>query len=118
MSANHCRLRSRFRLRCSSDRQCATRLERLLYLASNSRRILNHYQEIESAVDDFYTFTAGGDVHTILRSPLFYSYDVEGVLFVDWLSGLIANGTAEDLVCVDEIEGCLVPPHELPEMDG
>lgn len=78
-------------------------------------RILNHYVEIESAVDAFYSYTPGGSVHTILRSPHFYTYDVEGVRFVDWLAELVTTGAVEDVSCVDELEGCTIPPHEIEE---
>lgn len=75
-----------------------------------SQRILHHYAEIESAVDEFYTYTPGGDVHTILRAPEFYTYVVEGVPFTDWVTAL-ANGEAvDDISCVDEPAGCTLAP--------
>lgn len=73
-------------------------------------RIFNHYVEIESAVDAFYSYTAGGDVHTILRSPIFYSYEVEGVRFVDWMAALVDVGMVEDISCVNEPSGCDIAP--------
>jgi len=74
------------------------------------QRILHHYNEIESAVDDFYSYTAGGTVHTILRSPNFYTYKVEGVRFVDWIADLASGKSVEDISCVDEPQGCTPPP--------
>lgn len=74
------------------------------------QRILNHYQEIESAVDTFYSYTPGGTVHTILRSPHFYTYTVEGVSFVDWLADLAAGKPVGDISCVDEPNGCASAP--------
>jgi len=38
--------------------------------------ILSNYQEIESAVDEFYMYTAGGAVHMILQAEIFYQYEV------------------------------------------
>ncbi|MEL7433614.1 MAG: pectin acetylesterase-family hydrolase, partial [Chloroflexota bacterium] len=73
-------------------------------------RIFNHYVEIESAVDNFYSYTAGGSVHTILRSPIFYTYEVEGVRFVDWMETLVNDGTVDDISCVNEANGCSVAP--------
>jgi len=73
-------------------------------------RILHHYTEIESAVDTFYSYTAGGDVHTILRSPIFYTYTFEGVRFVDWVADLVAGKPVGDISCVDEPGGCAVAP--------
>jgi hypothetical protein len=74
------------------------------------QRILNHYTEIESAVDVFYSYTAGGTVHTILRSPNFYTYKVEGVRFLDWLADLVAGKPVGDISCVDEPQGCTPAP--------
>lgn len=76
------------------------------------QRILNHYLEIESAVDTFYSYTAGGSVHTILRSPIFYTYEVEDVRFVDWMSSLVAGDDVGDISCVDEAAGCSSAPDE------
>ena len=78
-----------------------------------SSRIFNHYTEIESAVDVFYSYTAGGDVHTILRSPLFYAFEVEGVRFVDWTAGLIAGEAVGDISCTDDVLGCFIPTMEM-----
>lgn len=74
------------------------------------QRIFNHYVEIESAVDDFYTYTAGGNVHTILASPIFYTYAVENVRFVDWLKALADGHPLGDISCVDEVNGCTAAP--------
>ncbi|MCB1669660.1 MAG: pectin acetylesterase-family hydrolase [Gammaproteobacteria bacterium] len=79
---------------------------------SLAERILNHYVEIESAVDALHTYTAGGSVHTILRSPIFYSYQVEGERFVDWVNTLINGGTVPDISCVNEVKGCAAAPDE------
>jgi len=77
-----------------------------------AQRILNNYQVIESHVDNFYSYTAGGTVHTILRSPLFYQYQVEGVRFVDWVSDLINENVIDDISCVRETLGCELAPNE------
>lgn len=74
------------------------------------QRILNNYQKIESAVDSFYTYTAGGSTHTILRSDYFYDYSVEGVRFVDWVNELINGHSVPDISCVNLPEGCGVAP--------
>jgi len=78
---------------------------------SMPQRILNNYQIIESAVDAFYSYTAGGFVHTILRSGLFYDYVVEGVRFVDWVSDLIDEKEVRDIRCVKEARGCELAPN-------
>ena len=79
---------------------------------SLAQRIFNHYVEIESSVDELYSYTAGGTIHTILRSPLFYSYEVEGVRFVDWVDALSKGGSVVDISCVNEANGCNEAPGE------
>ncbi|MDT8428286.1 MAG: pectin acetylesterase-family hydrolase [Pseudomonadales bacterium] len=74
------------------------------------QRIFNHYVEIESAVDEFYSYTAGGPVHTILASPIFYDYQVEGVRFADWTRELIEGREIRDISCVNEVNGCTQAP--------
>ncbi|MEX0617914.1 MAG: pectin acetylesterase-family hydrolase [Pseudohongiellaceae bacterium] len=73
-------------------------------------RMLNHYVEIESEVDDFFSYTAGGDVHTILTRPIFYDYEVEAIAFTDWLDALVNGQTPGDVSCVNEVAGCLQAP--------
>lgn len=73
-------------------------------------RLFNHYVEIESAVDKFYHYTAGGTVHTILSSPHFYTYEVEGVRFADWVAGLVDGQAVGDVSCVNEARGCKSAP--------
>ncbi len=74
------------------------------------QRILNNYVKIESAVDNFYSYTAGGKVHTIMEIPIFYSYEVEGVPFRDWVENLIKGETVRDISCVNEPAGCAEAP--------
>ncbi len=74
-------------------------------------RILTSYQEIESATDEFYSYTAGGQVHTILRSDIFYEYEVENTRFVDWVRALVEGKQVRDISCVDEAAGCDAAPH-------
>lgn len=77
---------------------------------SMPQRIFNNYLEIESAVDEFFSYTAGGEVHTILRSNIFYEYEVEGVRFVDWVSDLVNGKKIRDISCVNEAKGCYLAP--------
>ncbi|GJM12235.1 MAG: vtpJ-therm [Pseudohongiella sp.] len=73
-------------------------------------RILSSYQEIESATDEFFSYTAGGEVHTILRADIFYDYKVEGTRFVDWVQDLIDGEAVVDISCVDDAAGCAEAP--------
>jgi hypothetical protein len=74
------------------------------------QRIFNHYVEIESAVDNFHSYTAGGNVHIILNTPDYYSYRVEGVSFADWVTGLVNGDKVADISCVNEVKGCDLAP--------
>jgi len=74
------------------------------------QRLLNNYLEIESAVDEFYSYTAGGTVHMIMQAPHFYEYQVEGIRFVDWVADLLRGQEVSDVSCVNEALGCDVAP--------
>ena len=74
------------------------------------QRLLNNYLRIESEVDDLFTYTAGGDVHTILRSDLFYQYEVQDVPFAQWVHDLVNLDSVMDVSCVREIAGCMPAP--------
>ena len=73
-------------------------------------RMLTSYQEIEDSTDEFYSYTAGGDVHTILRSDIFYEYEVEDTRFVDWVKDLVDGKQVADISCVDDAAGCNEAP--------
>lgn len=74
------------------------------------QRLLNNYLRIESEVDQFYSYTAGGNVHMILQDDIFYQYEVEGTRFVDWFADLISGNSLRDVSCVSEAEGCEAAP--------
>ncbi len=57
--------------------------------------------DIGSAVDNFVSFTAGGIGHTVLGTPEFYTYQVDGTRFRDWAAALAAGEEIEDVMCTD-----------------
>lgn len=57
--------------------------------------------EISAAIPDFRYYVAGGSMHTILLRPEVYSYEVDGVRFVDWLTDLAAGEPVQNVMCVD-----------------
>lgn len=67
-----------------------------------------NYDEIRAEVPTFYTYTAGGTLHTILRLPEFYTYEVQGVRLRDWVANLVAGEAVGDVTC--EGDECLNPP--------
>ena len=60
-----------------------------------------NYADIRGAVDNFRAFTAGGTAHTILTRPEFYTYQADGVRFLDWVVKLANNEPVEDVMCSD-----------------
>ena len=70
------------------------------------QRIFTNYLEIENDTEEFFHYTAGGRAHTILGSPEFYSYSVEGVRFVEWVTNLVRGKPVDDISCVRELLGC------------
>jgi hypothetical protein len=47
--------------------------------------------DIKSAVDNFRSYTAGGAAHALLVLPAFYTYQVDGIRFRDWVAALAAG---------------------------
>ena len=56
----------------------------------------------EVALDNFFTYTAGGDLHTILGRPEFYTYQVDGLLFSDWVTDLATDEPIENVACAPD----------------
>lgn len=54
-----------------------------------------NYDYIRGEIENFDTFTAGGDTHTILTTPFVYQFAVDGKPFIEWLTAL-ANGEEVD----------------------
>ncbi len=69
--------------------------------------LTENLNDIASVVPDFTYYTYSGNVHTVLRSPIFYTYTTEGVSIVDWVSQL-ADGQTPGVVSCGHPESCLV----------
>lgn len=57
--------------------------------------------DIKNEVANFHSYIAGGDLHTILGRPEFYTYQVNGTSFRDWLASLVNGETISDVHCDD-----------------
>jgi hypothetical protein len=57
--------------------------------------------DIRAAVPNFRSYIAGGDVHTILARPEFYTYHVGGKRLRDWAAALAAGEPVDDVKCGD-----------------
>ncbi|HEX7123391.1 MAG TPA: hypothetical protein VF178_13530, partial [Gemmatimonadaceae bacterium] len=53
--------------------------------------------EISAGDPEFRSYTAGGDTHTILLRPTFYTLAVGGVAIRDWVNELLLGRTVEDV---------------------
>jgi hypothetical protein len=61
----------------------------------------NHSDIRDAVPGNFFTYTAGGSMHTIIPRPEFYTYQVNGVRFRDWVAALAAGEEIEDVMCTD-----------------
>lgn len=57
--------------------------------------------DIRKAVPDFRSYIAGGDSHTILRRPEFYTYRVGTTTIRDWIAALAAGNPVDNVACTD-----------------
>ncbi len=68
--------------------------------------------DIRAEVPGFRSFIAGGELHTILLRPDFYTYHVDGVRMRDWVADLAAGKPVDDVHCTDCRQAEIVAPAE------
>jgi hypothetical protein len=61
--------------------------------------ILANQADIRSSVAGFRSYIAGGDLHTILLRPQFYTQHVDGVRVRDWVAALAEHRAVDDVRC-------------------
>ena len=66
-------------------------------------------EEVRAATKNVRTFVAGGDSHTILGRPEFYTFASAGVRIRDWVAALAAGEPVEDVSCEPCDQPELVP---------
>ena len=69
--------------------------------ASLLSNIQANQADIRKEVSNFHSYIAGGDLHTILGRPEFYSYQVDGTLLRDWVAALVNGAAISDVHCSD-----------------
>ncbi len=75
-------------------------LELAGYRANTIREfILRNQADIRGEIDNFASFIAGGDEHTILLRREFYTLHVGGSTLRDWVASLAAHDVVEDISC-------------------
>ncbi len=57
--------------------------------------------DIEAAGVDLHTYVAPGALHTVLRIKMTYQLEVEGTLFIDWLTDFVAGEDVPDVHCTE-----------------
>ncbi len=60
-----------------------------------------NHADIRAAAPNFRAFITGGESHTILRRPEFYTYAADGVRIRDWVVDLAAFKPVDDITCSD-----------------
>jgi hypothetical protein len=71
----------------------------------------NHDDIRAAAPSNFRVYVAGGDLHTILARPEFYTYHVGGKRVRDWVAALVAGESVEDVRCTEcAVAEALAPP--------
>lgn len=55
--------------------------------------------ELEAEMDNFASYVIGGDLHTIVGQPEFYTYEVEGVPVREWVTSLLATNDTGSVRC-------------------
>lgn len=61
--------------------------------------ILANHAEIRASASNFNTYVAGGDLHTVLLRPEFYTYHVDGLRVRDWVADLVNGKMVGDVQC-------------------
>ncbi|MBC8172187.1 MAG: hypothetical protein H7X77_10960, partial [Anaerolineae bacterium] len=65
---------------------------------------------LDATHENFSSMVVGGKSHTILASPEFYTYGVDGMTVRDWFTALLAGEKVENLRCTDCVEAEVVTP--------
>ena len=64
--------------------------------------------------DNYRSYIAAGELHTIMLRPQFYTYESDGVRIRDWVASLAAGEAVDDVHCGD-CSGSPEPEAEVPE---
>jgi hypothetical protein len=63
--------------------------------------MLANIDEIQDATTNFEAYTAPGQVHCITPLDMFYTREVNGVKFVDWLDAMVNDQAWDSVACTD-----------------
>ena len=63
--------------------------------------MLASIDEIQDATTNFEAYTAPGKLHCITPVDIFYTREVNGVKFVDWLDAMVNDQAWDSVTCTD-----------------
>ena len=63
--------------------------------------MLASIDEIQDATTNFEAYTAPGEIHCITPLDIFYTREVNGVKFVDWLDAMVNDQAWDSVTCTD-----------------
>lgn len=63
--------------------------------------MLASIDQIQDATSSFEAYTAPGDIHCITPFDIFYTREVNGMKFVDWLDDMVNDQPWESVACTD-----------------
>jgi len=66
-----------------------------------SQLMLASIQEIQDNAANFHSYIAPGALHTIAWSDTFYTREVNGVRFRDWVDAMVNDEAWDDVMCTD-----------------
>jgi hypothetical protein len=69
-----------------------------------------NHADIRAEVSNFRAYVAGGDSHTILARPEFYTFQVNGLRIRDWVADLAEFRDVQDVSCESCTEAELYQP--------
>jgi hypothetical protein len=66
-----------------------------------SQLMLTSIQEIRDNAPNFHSYIAPGEIHCITGDDIFYTREVEGVKFSDWVDAMVNDQAWDDVMCTD-----------------
>jgi hypothetical protein len=63
--------------------------------------MLASLQEIQDGAPNFRSYTAPGEIHGITNIDIFYTREVEGIKFRDWVDDMVNDEAWDDVMCTD-----------------
>lgn len=60
-----------------------------------------HLEEVSTNTENYFSFTSGGDLHCVTPRASFYTYAIDGISLVDWLTDFTNDETVDSLHCTE-----------------